>query len=229
VWFASADGKRLHGWLFRSRTQPAPFTVIYCHGNSGNVTHVAWIAEYLASRGLDVLAFDYRGYGRSEGETPDEWGLYADADAAYDYLTRERGVPPERVALYGLSLGTTAVIDVASRRACASLVVESGLSSASDMAGVALPWLPGWLHWMGKNRFESARKIASVRCPVLVAHGALDEVIPVEQGRALYTAAREPKQLKIIARGDHFLPNSGGDSYLDSVADFILDPLRPIS
>lgn len=229
VWFAGLDGKRLHGWFVHARTQPAAITVLYCHGNAGNIADAGWIAERLAARGLDVLLFDYRGYGRSEGKASDEWGLYADANAAYDYLTRERGVAPERLALYGLSLGTTAVIDVASRRACASLVVESGLSSASEMASIALPWLPRWLHWLGKNRFESARKIASVGCPVLIAHGTRDETIPVEQGRALYQAAPEPKRLLLINGGDHFLPNSGGDSYLDSITDFMLDPRRSIS
>ncbi len=226
MWFAGADGKRLHGWLVHARTQPATITVLYCHGNGGNVTNVGWIAERLAGRGLDVLVFDYRGYGRSEGETTDEWGLYADADAAYGYLTRERGVPPERLALYGHSLGTTAAIDVASRRSCASLVVEAGLSSASEMASVTMPWLPRWLHWLGKNRFESARKIAGVRCPVLIAHGTMDQIIPVEQGRALYAAAHEPKRLMLIEGGDHLLPDFGGNSYLNSIADFILDLQR---
>jgi alpha-beta hydrolase superfamily lysophospholipase len=179
VWFAGAGGERLHGWFVRSRGRPATATVLYCHGNGGNLTNVAWVAERLAGRGLDVLVFDYRGYGRSEGEISDEWGLYADAEAAYDYLTRERGVRPERLALYGLSLGTAAAVDVAVRRECGALVLEAGLSSASAMAAVAVPWLPRWLHTLGRNRFESARKLERVRCPVLITHGTRDGTIPV--------------------------------------------------
>lgn len=225
VWFTVASGERLHGWFVRAPQPPAAATILYCHGNGGNLTHVSWLAQRLAQRGFDVLIFDYRGYGRSEGKITDEWGLYADVEAAYDYLTRARSVSPERLVLYGLSLGTTAAVDVAWRRRCAALIVESGLTSASDMASVVLPWLPRWLHGLGKNRFESARKLAQVSCPVLVAHGDADSIIPVEQGRALYAAAREPKRLLIVAGGGHFLPHDGGDAYLNSIADFVYDTI----
>ncbi len=174
VWFDGKNGAKLNGWLIRPQNQPTIGTVMFCHGNGGNLTNVSSLAGRLAERGLEVLIFDYRGYGRSEGELSDEWGLYADGDAAYDYLTKTRGVNPERLTIYGQSLGTTVAVDVASRRQCAALVVESGLSSASEMADVTVPWLPRWLHWLGKNRFESARKLAKVNCPVLVTHGTND-------------------------------------------------------
>jgi len=95
------------------------------------------------------------------------------------------------------------------------------LSSASDMARVAVPWLPRSLHWIGRNRFESVRKIANVTCPVLVAHGTDDQVIPVAQGRALFAAAHEPKRLLIVPGGTHWLPGSAGNDYLAAVASFI--------
>lgn len=224
VWFTNADGVKLNGWFIRAKTQ-AVGTVLYCHGNGGNLTNVGWLAGDLAAYGLEVLIFDYRGYGRSEGSVPSESELYADADAAYDFLTKERGVRPERLAIYGLSLGTTAAIDLASRRKCGALVVEAGLSSASDMASVAVPWLPTWLHWVGRNRFESARKIANVKCPVLVAHGTDDEVIPVEQGRKLFAAAPEPKKLMIVKGGHHWLPDSANANYLINVGSFIKEAL----
>ena len=225
VWFTSADGVKLNGWFVHTAHQPSTGTVLYCHGNAGNLTDVSRLACDLADYGLDVMIFDYRGYGRSGGEVTDEWGLDADGDAAYDYLTRERGVKPERLAIYGLSLGTTIAADVASRKPCGALVLESGLSSASEMADVAAPWLPRWLHWLGKNRFESARKLASVNSPVLVVHGTADEVIPVEQGERLYAAARNPKKLIIVPGGHHWLP-AGGRAYLDSVAEFIRGALK---
>jgi fermentation-respiration switch protein FrsA (DUF1100 family) len=118
---------------------------------------------------------------------------FADASAAYDYLLRERKVRPEQLALYGQSLGTTAAIDLASRKVCGALVLESGLTSASDMASALLPWLPRLLHPLGRNRFDSLHKISGVRCPVLVTHGDQDQLIPVEQGRALFARAPEPK------------------------------------
>jgi fermentation-respiration switch protein FrsA (DUF1100 family) len=226
VWFRVGDDERAHGWLVRAQSQPAIATVLYCHGNSGNLTNVAWVAEDLSKHNLDVLIFDYRGYGRSEGEITDEWGLYSDTNAAYDYLTLERSVKPEKLVLYGQSLGTTAAIDVASRRSCRALIVDSGLSSASDMGAKAFPILPRWLHWLGKNRFESERKIANVKCPVLVTHGTNDPVIPVEQGHKLFEAAREPKRLKIVEGGDHNLFGNGGREYLELIVGFIRETLR---
>jgi uncharacterized protein len=221
VWFPAANGERLHGWFVRARQQPAQATILHCHGNGGNLTNVGWVAEQLSQRGYDVLVFDYRGYGRSAGALTNEHGLYADGDAAYDFLTGARGVRPEQLVLYGQSLGTTVAIDLAARRPAAALIVESGLSSASEMAQAALPWLPRWLHWLGKNRFESASKIARVHGPVLITHGTQDEVIPVEQGRKLFAAAREPKRLEIVEDGDHNLVGRGGAAYLDKVAEFI--------
>jgi fermentation-respiration switch protein FrsA (DUF1100 family) len=182
----------------------------------------------LASRGFDVLIFDYRGYGRSEGEPVGEQELYADADAAYDFLTKERGVAPGRLVLYGQSLGTAAAIDVASRRECGALVAESGLSSAADMAGAIMPWLPGFVRGLTKNKLDSASKIARVSCPVLVVHGSRDELIPVGQGKRLYDAAREPKRLKIIdGAGHNDLSAVGGGKYFDSLADFARGPVKP--
>jgi fermentation-respiration switch protein FrsA (DUF1100 family) len=172
---------------------------------------------------------DYRGYGRSEGEVTDESGINADADAAYDYLVNERGENPQRLVLYGQSLGTTAAADLASRRPCRALVLESGLSSAIDMARARLPWVPRWLAALARNRFESARKLAAVHCPVLITHGSNDNVIPVAQGRALYDAANEPRSLIIVQAADHDVSGFAGDSYFDSVARFIrktFDPKR---
>jgi fermentation-respiration switch protein FrsA (DUF1100 family) len=226
IWFRVATGERVHGWFLRAQTQPAFATILYCHGNGGNLTDVAWVAENLSKRNLDVMIFDYRGYGRSEGSLTDEWGLYADTEAAYDYLRRERGVKAEKLVLYGQSLGTAVAIDVASRQSCGALIVESGLSSASDMGVVAFPWLPRWLHWLGKNRFESARKIPKAKCPVLVAHGTDDDVIPVDQGRKLYEAASGPKELIIVPGGNHFLMNSGGSKYLDQFTGFIQEVMN---
>lgn len=221
VWIKVANGERIHGWFVRAFGQPSIATVLHCHGNGGNLTDVAWVAEELSKRGFDALIFDYRGYGRSDGRLRNEWGLYADADAAYDHLLRERGVKPEKLVLYGQSLGTTAAIDLASRRQCAALIVESGLSSASDMGAVAFPWLPRWLHSLARNRFESARKIVDVKCPVLVTHGTSDPVIPVDQGRKLFQAARDPKRLIIVEGGDHNLFGNGGSGYMNQIVEFI--------
>ncbi len=221
VWVKVATGERVHGWFLRAKERPAIATVLHCHGNGGNLSSVVWVAQELTKRGFDTMIFDYRGYGRSEGRLTDEWGLYADAEAFYDHLVRDRGVNAEKIALYGQSLGTTAAIDLASRLPCGALIVESGLSSASDMGAVSFPWLPRQLHFLAKNRFESARKMASVKCPALIAHGTSDPVIPVDQGRKLYESAPNPKRLIIVEGGDHFLFGSAGEKFVVGVVDFI--------
>lgn len=229
VWFETRTGARLHGWFVRSQTGEAVATVLYFHGNGGNLSYTGWLGEELSSRGFDVLLFDYKGYGRSEGASTGEASLYEDADAAYDYLVRTRGVAPERIALYGQSLGTAAAADLASRRTCAALILESGLSSAREMAALVFPVGSGVLHRAARNRFETTRKLAQINRPVLVAHGERDEVIPARQGRALYEAAREPKRLIVLPDAGHNdLVALGGDVYLDEIASFIKTSLPAV-
>jgi fermentation-respiration switch protein FrsA (DUF1100 family) len=226
VSFYSQDRLLLHGWFINSRPQPALATVVYFHGKSGNISGSGWLGERLAEYGFDVLLFDYRGYGKSEGEIRDERDMYADADAAYEYLINERGVTPERLILYGHSLGTTAAVDLASRRKCSAIILESGLSSASDMASVMLPWAPRWLLALGKNRFESASKLAKVYCPVLITHGEPDGIVPTEQGRMLFSAARDPKKLIVIPGAEHNVSGYGGDEYFSKIANFVRESLE---
>lgn len=221
VWLTTSDNVRLNAWLFRSRRQPCMATIIYFHGNGGNISNVGWVGENLASRGFDVLLVDYRGYGRSDGEVDGERELNLDGDAAYDYIVNTLGVRPEKVVLYGQSLGTTVAVDVASRRPCGAVILESGLSSAADMAAEILSWILRPLYLLGKNRFESVRKIAQVKSPILIAHGDPDPVIPTEQGRKLYEAANEPKKLLIYPGAGHNVHGAVGEKYLDEISSFI--------
>jgi len=226
VWCEVSNSHKVHGWYVHAQMAPAYATVLFCHGNGGNLTNVAWIAQELSKHKLDVLIFDYRGYGRSEGKISDEWGLYADTEAFYDYLVRKRGIKDEKLVLIGESLGSTAAIDLASRRNCGALIVESGLSSASDMGAKAFPWLPRWLHGLARNRFDSEGKIAKINCPVLVTHGTDDEVIPVDQGRKLFEREREPKKLIIVKGGKHNLFGEGGEGYLNQILGFIRESIK---
>jgi fermentation-respiration switch protein FrsA (DUF1100 family) len=226
VWLTAADNVRLHGWFIKSKTQPSIATIIYFHGNGGNIGNVAWVGDSLRSRGFDTLLFDYRGYGRSEGDVDSESELNLDGDAAYNYIVNVKGARPEDVVLFGQSLGTTIAVDVASRRPCAALVLESGLSSAADLAAHAFPWIPRAAYVLTQNRFESARKLGQIRSPVLVVHGEPDSVIPTEQGRKLFAAANEPKKLLIYSGAGHNVHGSVGPKYLDEVSNFLQQAIR---
>ena len=225
VWFNSADGTRLNGWFFESNSRPAIATIIFCHGNGGNISSVGWMGRRFAKHGFNVLLFDYRGYGASDGVAADESGLYADGDAAVAYVVNNKGVRPEQIILYGHSLGTTVVADVASRGNYGAVVLESGLSSASSVAGTALPWLPAWLHFLGRNRFESARKLANVKSPVLIAHGDPDGTIPTDEGRRLFASANEPKKLLIVPGAGHVIFGTAGEPYLSQVEQFMREAM----
>jgi len=221
VWFVNSDGDRLHGWFSPTALTPAKATIIYFHGNGGNIRNVGWLGEQLNRRGFNILLFDYRGYGRSEGSLEDEQGLFADGEAAYEYLVNERHVDPQSIVLYGQSLGTAAVTNLAASRECAAIVIESGMTSASDMASIALPWLPRQLHFLGRNRFDSVHEITQVHCPVLISHGEPEDTIPTEQGRALFAAANEPKELIVVPGAGHNVVGNGGEKYFDQIARFL--------
>jgi pimeloyl-ACP methyl ester carboxylesterase len=225
VWFNSADGTRLNGWFFPAHTKPELATIVFFHGNGGNISTVAWLAQRFADHRFNVLVFDYRGYGASDGAAAKEAELYADGDAAVDFVIKQKGIRPEQIALYGHSLGTAIVADVASRRTVGAVVLESGFSSASSVASSALPWLPRFLHFLGKNRFESARKLKTVKAPILIAHGDPDHTIPTSEAQLLYAAANEPKKLLIIPHAGHVVFASAGDRYLDQVERFVRESI----
>ena len=226
VWLTTADNVRLHGWFIKSRTQPSNATIIYFHGNGGNIGHVAWVGDTLASKGFDTLLFDYRGYGQSEGDVDGERELNIDGDAAYNHIVNVRGVKPNNVVLFGQSLGTSIAVDIASRKPCGALILESGLSSAADLAAHAFPWIPRPVYVLAQNRFDSASKLSHIRAPVLVVHGDPDSVIPTEQGRKLFAAANEPKKLLIYPGAGHNVHGFVGPKYLDEVSSFLQQATR---
>ena len=223
VWFNSADGTRLNGFFFESQSKPETATILFFHGNGGNITSVSWLGQRFAKHGFNVLVFDYRGYGASDGVAATEAGLYADGDAAVAFLVNNKKLRPEQIVLYGHSLGTAITADVASRGHYGAVVLESGFSSASSVATTSLPWLPHWLHFLGKNRFESARKLTNVRSPILIAHGDPDQTIPTGEARLLFASANEPRKLLIVPGAGHVPFGSGGETYLNQIEQFMRD------
>ena len=224
--FSASDGKGLHGWFCTPHKKtagqlvpvPTEMVLLFFHGNAGNITHRYDMIRALMELPVQVFIIDYRGYGKSEGN-PSERGLYLDARAAWDYLTVERGVPSNRVIIFGKSLGSVPAVDLASKVEAAGLVVQSGFTSAPDMAASIFPLLPKMLL---HSKMDSINKIATVAYPKLFVHSPIDEVVPYKLGRRLFDAAQEPKQFYDVAGAPHNETYIvGGKAYLKALRDFI--------
>jgi fermentation-respiration switch protein FrsA (DUF1100 family) len=196
VWLRADDGVKLHA--FYSDPPGAEVTLLYLHGNAGNVADRSFIVEFFSELPARVLALDYRGYGLSEGE-PSETGLYADARAAYAWLAAR--TPAERLVVLGESLGGGPACELAATQPVGGLVLLSAFTSIPDMAKVAFPWLP--LRYLARTRFDNLAKIARIAAPKLIVHGRRDEVVPFAMGERLLRAARPPVQHVWLERGLH--------------------------
>ena len=216
VWFQAEDGTRLFGWYVQfSAASPV---LLWCHGNAGNLIHRLENLGELYRLGLSVFIFDYRGYGRSSGK-PSEEGLYQDALAAYGYLTETRGVKPERLVLFGRSLGAAIAAELASHTQPGALIIESAFTSAPNMAAQLYPWLP--VRWMSRYRYDTQSSLEAITCPLLVIHSREDDLIPYAQGEQLFAHARAPKQFLELhgGHGDGFLVSR--EIYVRGVGDFL--------
>lgn len=198
----TSDGETIAGWSVPAEGDAAP-TILFCHGNAGDRADRLTAVHLLHEMGFSVFIFDYRGYGSSSGK-PTEAGTYADARAAWDELAEGRQVPPRAIAIYGRSLGGAVAAQLASTVSPGALLIESSFTSAPDMARHLYPWLP--VRALCRFRYNTRGIIPDVDCPVLVAHSPDDDLIPFEQGRAVFEAAGEPKQF-VSFGGDH---NAGG-------------------
>lgn len=195
VWLRTGDGK-LHAWYFPCAS--AQGALLFCHGNGGNLSYrLPEVARLMRALGLAVLIFDYPGYGESEG-SPSEEGCYAAADAAHAWLAQRHA--PDRIVIFGESLGGAVACDLAARRPCRALVLVKTFASLPDMA-----WEKnvGLLTPLVRERFDSINKIGRCPAPVLIAHGDRDQLIPLSQATKLYQAAREPKHFELLTGSDH--------------------------
>ena len=196
--FTAADGTKIHGWYVPHEKPRA--VVLFCHGNAGNITHRTEILRELHDRvGVAVLAFDYRGYGKSEGK-PDEPGVLSDARAARTWLAKKAGVAEKQIVLMGESLGGAVAVDLAVDGARA-LVLENTFSSMPDVAAYHYPWLP--VRLVMQTKFNSAAKIPSYHGPLFQSHGDRDSIVPLKFARRLFDAANEPKRFLLVEGADH--------------------------
>lgn len=198
VSFTAKDGTRLHGWYVR---HPAPQGIaLFCHGNAGNVSALAETIQVLNQRHrLSIMAFDYRGYGLSEGR-PSEEGVYQDARAARAWLARRENVPEREIIVMGQSLGGAVAVELAAKDGAKALVLASTFTTLPEVASQFVRVIPA--SWLMTYRFDSIQKIRDYRGPLLVSHGTADEVVPFKLGQQLFEAAGTDEK--------YFFPIPGG-------------------
>jgi fermentation-respiration switch protein FrsA (DUF1100 family) len=219
------DGETLHGWWIPaadvSRETPsddAAHTLLFFHGNAGNISGRLESVQQFHRLGLNVLIVDYRGYGESTG-TPSEQGLYQDAQSCWDHLTETRGIAPEDVVIFGRSMGGGPATWLATQHAPGALILESVFTTVPDVGAHHYPFLP--VRALATNQFDNVSRVAKIDVPKLHIHSRDDRVVPFELGREVYEAAAEPKQFLEIEGGhnDGFLVSE--EPYLETIDAFL--------
>lgn len=216
VLLETGSGTTVHGWYLPGREDAR--TLLFLHGNAGNISHRLDSLGVFNKLGLNVLIIDYSGFGQSDG-TPGEQQTYEDARLAWQYLTDTRGVAPERIVIFGRSLGGGVATWLAAQATPGGLILESSFTSVPALAAKYYPMFP--VRWLARIRYDNASRLPTVGCPVLIAHSRDDELVPIAHGRELFRLARDPKSF-LEMRGSH---NAGfmvsGESYRSGLARFI--------
>ncbi len=207
---SSANGLKISAVHFPN--PQAKYTILYSHGNAEDLSGILWVMGEILESGFAVFAYDYQGYGTSQGK-PSEYNSYRDIEAAYNYLTLQLGVPAKQIIVYGRSVGGGPAIDLASRQTVGGLVVESSFVSAFRVL-TRIPILPF-------DKFVNIDKIGKVRSPVLVIHGKADEVVRFWHGEQLFGASNEPKlNFWVEGAGHNDLMDVAGDRYAETLRKF---------
>jgi len=218
--FKTEDGVILNGWFVGGGSDRA---LLFCHGNAGNISHRLESLEIFQQLGLNTFIFDYRGYGKSTGRTTEQ-GTYRDAEAAWNYLTSEKGFPADKIIVFGRSLGGPIAAHLAAAKHPAALILESTFTSLPDLGARLYPLFP--VRLLSRFQYNTAASVREIKCPLLVVHSPGDDVVPYDLGVELFRLANAPKEFLAI-RGDH---NSGflltGQAYVTGLR-FFLDKYVP--
>lgn len=197
VYFETADGVKLCGWFIPAE-RPGE-VILFCHGNAGNISHRLESIQLFYHLGLSTFIFDYRGYGRSEGKLTEQ-GTYLDAEAAWRYLVQKQRIAPNKIIIFGRSLGGSIAAWLAQDYMPKALIIESAFTSVQDIAADLYPCFPVKL--LARFDYETLNYLRQVNCPVLIVHSRDDEIIPFSHGRRLFEIANEPKEF-LELRGTH--------------------------
>jgi hypothetical protein len=225
IFFPAADGIQLHGWFVPSSDSEEKTTLLWFHGNAGNISHrlenLLLLHRYL---NISIFIFDYREFGLSAGHIS-KAGTYLDAKGAWNYLLRQRLVEPSKILLFGRSLGTALAVDLAASEPCLGVVLEAAFTSSQDM--LKRYFLGAIPPELSQSAYNSIDKIHLIRAPLLFIHGEYDEAIPVEMAQRLYQAAQVPKRFHLVSDSGH---NDtyvvGGAEYFHQWQDFLKECLE---
>lgn len=209
------DGIKIYGWFVPANKPRA--TILFCHGNGGNISHRMEKISMFNFLNLNVLIFDYRGYGRSTGH-PLERGLYLDAEAVYDYLVKRKHISAGEIIAYGESLGGAVAIDLAWKNELGGIIIEEGFTSLRDMGKKIFPFIPTSIY---KSEFDSLRKIKDIRSPILIFHSVDDEIVPFELGRKLFDEAPEPKEFVQLQGGHNHAFLTSQELFMGKIDSFV--------
>jgi fermentation-respiration switch protein FrsA (DUF1100 family) len=214
----TTDRVELHAWFYPvNKSSPrGELVALVCHGNAGNISHRLELCATLLGIGLNVLLFDYRGYGRSGGRASEE-GTYLDAEAAYNWLL-QRGFAARNVILFGESLGGGIATELAIRKPIGGLVLESTFSCILDVAAEIFPWLP--VRWLSTIKYDNCAKLPRVKVPVLLLHSRGDKMIGFHHAEKNYSLANQPKILCELV-GDHNEPFTDKNRFLEGMEKFL--------
>jgi len=215
VYFETSDHLRLNGWFIKKPS--ARWTLLWFHGNAGNISHRLDKLSLFNLLNLNIFIFDYRGYGKSDGY-PTEKGIYLDAQAAYDYLAGRFDIDKNKIIAYGDSLGGVTAIDLATKRRLGSLIVDSTFSSAADIARAIFPFVPSILL---STKMNSVLKVKRINIPKLFIHSINDEIIPFKLGKKLFDSAAEPKEFLEIKGGHNTNHNDSRELWFNGIKKFL--------
>lgn len=218
-YFELANGDKIHGWFIPGDSGRP--TVLFLHGNGGNVGHRIEHLQFLHSLGVSTLIIDYRGYGLSTG-SPTERHLYEDAEIAYRWLVESKGIAAGRLFLFGESIGGAVAIDLATKSPCAGLIIESSFTSLREIAHHAFPFAPTGL--LLRSDFNSLAKLPKISTPILFSHSPDDDIIPFQFGQRLFEAANPPKQFVKLRGGHNDRGYLADPAYIDAITSFLADP-----
>ncbi len=187
--FITVDNVKLHGWYIPSDS--AKYTLLFFHGNAGNISHRLESIKQFHDLDLNVLIFDYRGFGKSDGK-PSEQGTYLDADAAWNFLVKEKNIKQDKIIIFGRSLGAAVACHLSMKTEPVALIMESAFLSVPELAAQIYPFLP--VRWLSRFNYNNGKSIQKINCPTLIIHSPKDEIIPFSHGKKLFSLANKPKQ-----------------------------------